>query len=607
MELRNRLTGSRELFSLTTLAASLWLIAGPATLGASSEEDRDLPRERNEWNAGLRRDASGRVLSENRQKALREANRLPVDPSMRTPGTGTGVRSLNSPAASWQSIGPAPIRSKTMSDRAWGDVSGRVDALAIHPANPSVLLLGSATGGIWKSTDSGSTWRPVSDNAPSLTTSSIAFAPSNPSIVFATTGELDEAGLEGTPSKSFGTYLGAGLLKSQDGGETWSRVDADLPANAVLARVLVDPRTPQNVIVGINIYENIAGDGAFFGGIYRSTNGGVNFSRVFGHKVTDLAQDPNDPSRLYMAASNANCSSCPAGGVYVSIDSGLTWSSVLSASTPLGNVRIGVSRTNPAVVYASVLDDSNSHAGAAAGIFVSPDAGVTWQKRNAEPTMCPSSDNQCDYDHWITPHPSNPNILYFGSIDLYKSLDGAATWARITHNYLTGRAEPVHPDQHAGVIVPDSPNTVYFGNDGGVYRTTDGGVTFQNLNATLSLSQFNGVALHPSDPSFAMGRTQDNGNVRFTGSPAWTDQTSGDGGFDLIRRDNPLQVAVGNYYAFMKYSSDGGATFSGATPCGTLMDCDKSEPLEPMSFYPPAAAAPSTAGVILFGSNRICR
>ncbi len=184
---------------------------------------------------------------------------------MRT--AGTGLRSLDAPALAWQPLGPQPIQSKTESDRNWGNVSGRVDALAIHPSNPSVLLLGAATGGIWKSTDAGATWRPVSDNAPSLATSAIAFAPSNPSIVFATTGELDSSRGESLPSRSRGTYLAAGLLKSLDGGESWFRVDADLPANALLSRVIVDPRTPQNVIVGINYYLDIASDSTFIGGI----------------------------------------------------------------------------------------------------------------------------------------------------------------------------------------------------------------------------------------------------------------------------------------------------------------------------------------------------
>src|SRR5580765_1313709 len=343
---------SRPRRKLAFLYAGFLLLARPGL--AQEETLRDLPRQRHEWNADLRRDESGKVLSANRQRALREASRVPVDVSMRSPGTG--LRSLEAPVANWQLVGPQPIQSKTGSDRNWGTVSGRIDALAIHPSNPSILLLGAATGGIWKSTDAGANWKPVSDNAPSQATSSISWSASNPSIVFASTGEVDEAHLEGSPSRSLGTYLGAGLLKSTDGGETWSRVDTNLPENAIVSRVVADSTNPQNVVVGIYQYADIAGDSRFLGGIYRSTNGGVTFARVYGHQITDLAQDPNDPTRLYMAASNYDCTTCPAGGVYVSTNSGQTWTSVLAPVATAGNVRIGVSRTNPAALYASVLD-----------------------------------------------------------------------------------------------------------------------------------------------------------------------------------------------------------------------------------------------------------
>src|SRR5262249_21778709 len=162
-------------------------------------------------------------LAENRLKALREACAIPIDPSMPQTPNGAFTRSDAGPTVSgeqtfsgtiWQSLGPKPIQSLQLPDRAFGNVAGRVDAIAIHPTNPSILLIGAATGGIWKSTDAGLNWRPVSDTAPSLTTSSIAFSRANPSIAFAATGELDNAIGEYSVSASLGTYLGAGLLRS---------------------------------------------------------------------------------------------------------------------------------------------------------------------------------------------------------------------------------------------------------------------------------------------------------------------------------------------------------------------------------------------------------
>src|SRR5262249_51014090 len=173
----------------------------------------DRPREREEWNASFRRDAQGNVLAENRLKALAEACQLPVDPSMRPASrpagrpTAAGVETFG--GHRWQSGRPRPAQSLLTSKQTWGPVSGRISAIAVHPFDESTLLIATATGGIWKSTDAGTSWRPVSDAAPALAVSHVAYAPSNPSIVYAGSGEVDSAG-EPVPSRSLGAYYGAG-------------------------------------------------------------------------------------------------------------------------------------------------------------------------------------------------------------------------------------------------------------------------------------------------------------------------------------------------------------------------------------------------------------
>src|SRR5262249_18675802 len=149
-------------------------------------------------------------------------------------------------------------------------------------------------------------------------------------------------------------------------------------------------------------------------------------------------------------------------------------------------------------------DINSSHVGG--GIFRSPDGGMTWQKKSVDATMCPSTGlNQCWYDHWIQPSPQDSATVYFGSIPLYKSTDGASTWSKLTDPYnRNGKAVFVHPDQHFGAVSATS-DTVYFCSDGGLWRSRDGGQTFENLNATLTLAQFNSVALHPTNPEFAIG------------------------------------------------------------------------------------------------------
>ena len=597
---------SRVAMCLLTAATAL-----PMRGEDGRQGDRDRPAGRAEWNAMLRRDSDGRVLAQNRLKALDAACQMPVDPSMAQAPGGSFTRSAAGPSVrssytftgtTWQSLGPQPMQSKPTDHQNWGVVAGRVDSIAIHPANPSIMLLGSATGGIWKSTDAGATWRPVSDTASSLATSHIAFSPANPSIVFAATGEADSAGHEFTPSRSMGTYLGGGLLRSVDTGETWTRVDTNLPADAILSRVAPHPTNSQVVVVGVYMFPVVSGDTGSVGGIYRSTDGGVTFTRTLTHVISDLVQDPNAPNSLLLAT--GGCGDCGKSGIFGSSDFGQSWSPLYTydAGVIIGNTKLGITRTNPAVVYASFIDDKDVHI----GIYRSMDAGANWAKQSVEPTMCPAAgagNNQCSYDHWIAPDPLNPSTVYFGSIDLYKSTDGANTWTNILNVYGNAGVATTHPDQHVAVFAPSG--AMFIGNDGGVYQSGNGGTSFNSLNATINVSQFNTIAVHPTNVDFAIGGTQDNGNQRYLGTALWSDRTAGDGGFNLIRRDSPSQVLSAHYHAYFEFSSDGSTTYTDATAYGKLMDTKTGEPLETMAFYPPAVAAGGAPAAVLFGTNRV--
>jgi PKD domain-containing protein len=160
-------------------------------------------------------------------------------------------------------------------------------------------------------------------------------------------------------------------------------------------------------------------------------------------------------------------------------------------------------------------------------------------------------------------------------------------------------------DQHFGLVSTSLPNTIYFCTDGGLFRSRDGGQTFENLNATLTLAQFNGVAFHPTNPEFAMGGTQDNGNLRYTGTAVWSDRTGSDGGFNLVQSNHPDVILSNTFEGNLWFSIDGGDTYSNSTPCNLLMNCGNGTALETMAFYPPAAAAPAAPATVFLGTNRI--
>ena len=598
-------------------AFAIALVLATASL-AAEEGDRpprrpDRPRARAEWNAMLRRDATGAVSSAHRLRALRQACEVPSDPLLARPEAGGFTRSDAGPSAnaltaglSWRPLGPYGASSGT----SWGKVAGRITALAVHPSNAEIVFVGAATGGIWKSTDGGRSFRPVSDTAPSLATSAIVFSPADPDILYAATGEADSAYLEGNPASSLGTYLGAGLLRSVDAGETWSRVDVDLPQNAVVSRVLVNPRDPQQVLVAVYIFHDVAAGRSRSGGTYLSTDGGVRFTRTFVHAASDLVQDPASPDGVFAAFGiDGGCSSCAVpGGIWRSADFGLTWSPSLTHDSPgapipvqPGQVKLTISATSPPVLYASVLDGNDSHA--AGGLFRSGDGGLTWEKRTVHPQMCPKDGfNQCSYDHTLLVHPTRPDLVYLGTVSLYVSEDGAATWKPLVEVYAYGAS--VHPDQHALAIPASAPGTLWVGNDGGLYRTTNGGTTFESRSDTLGLIQLNGIAFHPSMPEFLMGGTQDNGNLRTLDGVSWSDRTGSDGGFVLVRQDAPAQILAANYYAYLNISTTTGTVFRDVTPSPALIT-EEGEPSEPMAFYPPAAAAPDAPATVFLGTQRL--
>ena len=270
---------------------------------------RDDPRARAEWNAMFRLDREGRLLSENRLRALDQACQVPVDAAMASDPAGSFSRSNTGPSVraaqsfsgtAWEFLGPMPITSPPGLLQLPQGV--RPHHRSRGPSHEPVdSLRGLGDGGIWKSTNGGVSFHPVSDTAPSLSISSIAFAASNPSILYATTGEVGNADFEYKASVSIGQYLGAGLLKSVDGGESWTRIDVNLPANAVFSRVTVHPTNPQLVVVGMYMSQDVAANKCKVGGIFKSTDGGVTFAKTFTQSVSDLAADPNTPGVLYAA------------------------------------------------------------------------------------------------------------------------------------------------------------------------------------------------------------------------------------------------------------------------------------------------------------------
>ena len=449
----------------------------------------------------------------------------------------TSERVRTQATAAWRSIGPSPTVSAWYDS--WGPTSGRVNSVAVSPSNSQLVLLGTSTGGIWRSTDGGASFVPVSDNQADLEVGYLAFSKSTPSIAYAGMGDTILG------------YLGSGVLKSTDEGASWVRVSNNsLPSPGSIARLEVDPANPNRLYVAQ--YSVVSGSKVTSGGIYLSTDGGVNWTRVLAGAPRDVILDPSNPRNLYAGLSRIDADTDPAFGLYHSTDGGSTWANVFTAQYDQSrrrDIKVAMSPADPRRI--SVYYGGFIGANAEAHLKSSSDGGATW----SDHFLWTVDLGQLGYNTYLFADPRDALTLYLGSRDIYKSKDGGDTWTNMTWNfYDSGQGftyapggSKTHTDQHALAFSPADPNEFYAGNDGGVSKTTDGGMTFHSLNAGLTLSQFVGISLHPTNPAISYGGTQDNGSQQRLGnSQSWLETIAGDGGHTVI---DPLDPSV----VFMTY------------------------------------------------------
>src|SRR5579864_1070651 len=469
-----------------------------------------------------------KALQQMEQMRQKEKLQLQASPQLQTAATAGGTfSSLAISTTQWTSIGPAPVQYFS------NFFSGRVRAFAVDPTNPSIVYLGAADGGVWKTTDGGQHWVPLTDTQPSLSIGSLALDPNNPSTIYAGTGEPFTAD----------SFPGVGILKSTDGGQTWTNIQGPF-VNGHIGGIAVDPNNSQNVLV------------AFEGGVERSTDGGNTWTQVFNTEPNRVLFDPKNPGVAY----GSDLSS-----VFKSTDSGATWTRILSENTADGLSSIALSGST---LYA-FFDDST--------LFKSTNAGATWTQIPAPgAAFC---QGQCNYNLIVGASPTNPNVVYVGSINMYHSNDGGVTW---------GLDSSSHSDNHAIAFSPDG-STVYVGNDGGAWAAPAGtaansSIPWTNLNNTLATLQFyRGVSIAAGDPNLSLGGTQDNETERYNGTTTWTGVIGGDGFATAINPFNQ-QIMYGSLQnANLFRSTDGGASFSNIGPFSngrfdTLLAMDPSAP-----------------------------
>ena len=400
----------------------------------------------------------------------------------------------------WREIGPA-------------NPGGRITDIEGVESNPVIIYAGAATGGVWKTTNAGTTWEPIFDDQPNASVGDMAVSLSNPEILYVGTGEANNRN---------SSPWGSGVFKSTDAGKTWEFVG--LKETHHIGRVLIDPENPDIVYV--------AALGHLWGineerGIFKTTDGGRTWQKVLyldeRTGVTDIAMDPQDSNILYAAAHDRLRDRFDAGdpvdqwgpkaGIYVTKDAGSTWTKAAEGlpTEEMGRIGLSSARSKPGTVYAIVSTQKTRGLGRGeepkeekldvnrGGIFRSTDYGKTWEQMNMY-------NNRPSYYSQIRVDPNNENIIWLCGSPLGYSEDGGKTFT--IGPTVQGST---HIDYHAIWIDPNNSDHVITGGDGGINITYDRGKNW-DIITHIGLAQFYAITADMRKPYYVYGGLQDNGN-----------------------------------------------------------------------------------------------
>ncbi len=418
----------------------------------------------------------------------------------------------------WVSLGPTPGYYFN-----YGNISSRIVTGAYHPTDPNIIYVGPANGGVWKTTDAGSTWTPLTDNEASLAMGAIVLNPQNPNIILAGTGEATYSGA---------SYYGRGLLRSTDGGASWTQITAGLPSSSYFSRIVYRPGRSNEILAALG-----------YNGLYRSSDSGLSWNILLAGRVDDVLFSPAGDTAFAVGSGI---------GIRRSTDGGVSFSTF---STGLGTgerTHFDLCKANPAFMYAAV------YGGGVVNIYKSSNFGVNWTQilSNLD------GGSQAWYDLYLRVNPKNPDKVYCGAIDVFRSTNGGTTFENITNGYAGGS---VHVDQHFLFFHPGDENTFIVTNDGGIYRTTDNGNSFTNLNAGLTLTQFYRITASPFETGWILGGTQDNGTQQTHSTINWAAAFGGDGGEVCFNPFNEDVVLGESQFNGLVKTLNGGTSWSGAT------------------------------------------
>ena len=473
-------------------------------------------------------------------------------------------------------------------------MGGRIADIAVHPGKRSTWYVAVGSGGLWKTTNAGITWKPIFDEQPSYSIGVVTLDPNNPDVVWVGTGE-------NVSGRHVG--WGDGVYRSRDGGRSWRRMG--LGESEHIGKILVDPRNSDVVFV--------AAEGPLWSsggdrGLYKTTDGGSTWTRVLeideDTGVTDLEFDPSNPDVIYAAAYQRRrhiwslLAGGPNSGIYKTTDGGEHWRRIEEGlpKGDMGKIGLAVSPADPEVVYATIEANDEER-----GFYRSRDKGESWERRNEYL----SGGTGPHYYQEIEASPQDPDLVYQMDVFFHVTRDGGASF-----DFLgTGREK--HSDNHALWIDPDEGNHLIAGTDAGLYETFDEGTTWRHF-PNLPVSQFYKLSLDSAEPFYnVLGGAQDLGtllgpsqtmNVEGVRNRDWYVPMGADGYGVAFDPEDPntlyLETQVGNLYRYDRRSEEALDIQPQPAP---------GDPPERWNWDAPIFISPHASNRLYFGSQRLWR
>lgn len=464
----------------------------------------------------------------------------------------------------WSNLGPT---SFTWGNGYNGGI-GRINCVAFHPTNSSIFWVGTPAGGLWKTTNGGSSWTPLTDGMPVIGVSGIAVDYNNTNTIYILTGDGD-----GAHTKSIG------VLKSTDGGETWGETGLTYTISQQIRgyKLLMHPTNSLILFVASN------------DGIFKTTNGGVSWTEELNSFAFDIEFKPGDPTVMYASGGTS---------FFRSTDTGSTWTQIF-AGVPTNSTRIAIGVTPANSSYVYLMTGPVTSTGNFTGVFRSTNSGVSFSTRSTTPNILGYSNvggddrHQTTYDLAIAVSRTNADQLIIGGINTWSSTNGGQTWTITSMWNNSGGIGYTHADIH-GLDINPLNSYLYCVSDGGIFRSTNFGSTWTDLTTGMAITQWYRIAGTESNLNLITGGTQDNGSNKWTGGGNMEHILGADGMDAMIDHSNSNILYNSQQDGDLFKSTNGGTSFSYIKPSGAVG-----------SWVTPYVMDPNNSSIIYGGYNDV--